>query len=140
MKEHRLRVFEKRMLRRIFAPKSDEVRGGWRKLHNDVFHNFYSSPGIIRLMKSSKMRRAGHVACMMGKRNTYRILVGKSEGKRPLGRPRHGWEDNVKWIVERGWGGMDSIDLSQDRVQWRALVNIAVNLWVSCNDGKFLSS
>jgi hypothetical protein len=86
--EHRLRVFERRVLRRIFGPKRDEVTGDWRKLHNEERHNLYSSPNIIKLITSRRMRWAGHVARMGEKRNAYRILVGEPEGKRPLGRPR----------------------------------------------------
>jgi hypothetical protein len=86
--EHKLREFENRVLRRTFGPKRDGVTGGWRKLHNEELHNFYSSPSIIRIIKSRRMRWAGHVARMVGKRNVYRLLVGKPEGKRPLGRPR----------------------------------------------------
>jgi hypothetical protein len=82
--EHRLRVFENRALRRIFGPKRDEVTGGWRKLHNEGLHDLYSSPSIIRIIKSRRMRWAGHVARMGEKRNAYRLLVGKSEGKRLL--------------------------------------------------------
>jgi hypothetical protein len=83
-----LRVFENRVLRRIFGPKRDEVTGEWRKVHNDELHNLYSSPNIIRMIKSRRMRWGGHVAHMGEKRNTYRILLGKPEGRRPLGRPR----------------------------------------------------
>jgi hypothetical protein len=93
--EHKLRVFEKRVLRRIFEPKRDEVKGGWRKLHNEKLHNLCSSPSIIRIIKSRRMRWAGHVARMVEKRNGYRLLVGKPEGKRPLGRPRRRWMDNI---------------------------------------------
>jgi hypothetical protein len=82
--EHRLRVFENRVLRRIFGPKRDEVTGDWRKLHNEEFHNLYSSPNIIRMIKSRRMICTGHVARMRAKRNAYRILVGKPRGKRPL--------------------------------------------------------
>jgi hypothetical protein len=89
-------VFENRVLRRIFGPKRDEVTGGWRTLHNEELHNLYSSPSIIRIIKSRRMRWAGHVARMGTKRNIYRILVGKAEGKRPLGRPRHTWVNNIK--------------------------------------------
>jgi hypothetical protein len=85
---NRLRVIENRVLRRIFGPKGDEVTGGWRKLHNEELHNLYSSPSIIRVIKSRRMRWAGHAAQMGERRNAYRILVGKPEGKRPLGRPR----------------------------------------------------
>jgi hypothetical protein len=83
-----LRVFENRVLRRIFGPERDEVIGGWRKLHNEELHNLYSSPSIIRMINSRRMRSVWHVARMVEKRNAYRIFVGKPEGKRPLGRPR----------------------------------------------------
>jgi hypothetical protein len=88
--EHRLRV-----LRRIFGPKRDGVTGGWRKLHNEELHDLYSSPSIIGMMKSRRMRWVGYVARIREKRNAYRILVGKPEGKRPLGRPRSRWVDNI---------------------------------------------
>jgi hypothetical protein len=94
--EHRLRVFENRMLRRIFGPKRDEVTGDWRKLHNEELHNLYSSPSRIKTTKSWWMRWAGHVARIGEKRNAYRILVGKPEGKRPLGKPRCKWADDIK--------------------------------------------
>jgi hypothetical protein len=86
--EHRLRVFENRVLRRIFGPKRDEVMGEWRKLHNEELHNLYSSPDIIRQVKSRRMNWAGHVARMGEERKVYKVLVGKPEGKRPLGSPR----------------------------------------------------
>jgi hypothetical protein len=107
--EHGLRVFENRMLRGIFGPKRDEVTGGWRKLHNEELHNLYSSPSIIRMIKSRRMRWAGHVARMGEKRTAYRILVGKPEGKRPLGRPRRRWVDNIKMDLRdrMGWWGLD---------------------------------
>jgi hypothetical protein len=89
-------VFENRVLRRIFVPKRDRVTGGWKKLHNEELHNLYSSPSIIRIIKSRMMRWAGHVARMGEKRNVYRLLVRKSEGKRSQGRPRHRWIDNIK--------------------------------------------
>jgi hypothetical protein len=87
--EHKLRAFENRMLSRIFGPKRDAVTGGWRKLHNEELHNLYFSTTVIRIIKSRRMRRAGHVARMGEKRNVYRLLVGKPERKRPLRRPRH---------------------------------------------------
>jgi hypothetical protein len=93
-------VFENRVLRRIFGPKRAVVTGGWRKLHNEELHNLYSSPSIIRMITSKWMRGIGHVARMEEKRNAYRILVGKSEGKRPLGRPRREWTI-LKWVLER---------------------------------------
>jgi hypothetical protein len=93
---------------RIFGPKRDEVTGGWRKLHNGKLHNLYSFPSIIIMIKSRRMRLAGHAARMGEKRNTYRILVGKPEGKRPLGRPKRRWVDNIKMdLREIGWDGMD---------------------------------
>jgi hypothetical protein len=89
-------VFENRVLRTIFGPKRDEVTMSWRKLHNEELHNLYSSPNIIRMTKSRRMRLAEHVARMMGKRIAYRILVRKLDGKRPLERPRRRWVDNIK--------------------------------------------
>jgi hypothetical protein len=94
-KKHRLRVFEKRELRRIFGPKRQED-GSWRKLHNDELHSLYSSLNIVRAIKSRRMRWVGHVARMGEGRGVYRALVGRPEGKRPLGRPRNRWEDNIK--------------------------------------------
>jgi hypothetical protein len=93
--EHRLRAFENRVLRRIFGPKRDEVTGGWRKLYNEELYNLYSSPSIIRMMKARRMKWARHVARMWENRNAYRILVEMPEGKRPLGRPRRMWVDNI---------------------------------------------
>jgi hypothetical protein len=89
-------VFENRVLRRIFGPKRDEVTGEWRKLHNEELHNFYSSPDIIRQVKSRRIRWAGHVARMGKERKVYKVWVGKPEGKRPLERPRHRWEDGIR--------------------------------------------
>jgi hypothetical protein len=94
--EHRLRVFENRVLRRIFGPKRDEVTGGWRKLHNEKLHGLYSSPSIVRVIKARMMRLAGHVARMGEVRGAYKILVGRPEGRIPLGRHRRRWEDNIK--------------------------------------------
>jgi hypothetical protein len=106
------------------------VTGGLRKLHNEELHNLYSSSSIIRMIKSRRMRWAWHVA-RMGEMNAYRILVENPEGKRPLGRPRRGWVDNIKMdLREIGWDGMDWIDLAQDRGQWRALVIAVRNLRV----------
>jgi transcription termination factor 2 len=125
-------VSEKRALRRIFEPKRDEDTGGWRKLHNEELHKLYSSPSIIRIIKSRRMRWAGHVARMgEKKKNAYRILVGKPEGKRPLGRPRRRWVDSIKMdLREIGWDGVNWIDMAQERDQWRALVNTVLNLRV----------
>jgi hypothetical protein len=128
--EHRLGVFENRVLR-IFGPKRDEVTGEWRKLYNEELHDLYSSPSIIRIIKARRMRWAGHVARMGEKRKAYRLLVGKPEGRRPLGRPRRRWLDNIRTdLVEVGWGDVDWIGLAQDRGRWRALVNWVLNLRV----------
>jgi hypothetical protein len=127
--EHRLRVFENRVLR-IFGPKRKED-GSWRKLHNDEIYSLYSSPNIVRVNKSRRMRWAGHVARMAEGRSVYRVLVGRSEGKRPLGRPRRRWEDNTKLdIREIGIDGANWIQLAQDRVQRRAFLNTVMNLRV----------
>jgi hypothetical protein len=103
--ECRLRVFENRVLRRIFGPKRDEVTGEWRRLHNKELYALYSSLNIIQVIKSRRLRWAGHVARMEERRGAYRALVGKPEGRRPLGRPRRRWEDNIKMdLREVGWG------------------------------------
>jgi hypothetical protein len=126
-----LYIIENRVLRRIFGPKRDEVTGEWRKLHNEELHDLYYSPSIIRIIKSRKMRWAGHVVRMGEKRNSYRLLVGKPEGKRPLGRPRRRWVDNIGMdLGEVGWGDLDWIGLAKDRNRWRALVNSVLNLRV----------
>jgi hypothetical protein len=102
-----------------------------RKLHDEELHDLYSSPSIVRIMKLKRMRCAEHVARMGEKRNAYRLLVGKSEGKRPLGRPRRRWLDSIRMdLVEVGWGDVDWIGLAQDRGRWRALVNSAMNIRV----------
>jgi sorting nexin-29 len=104
--EHRLRVFENRVLQRIFGPTRDEVRGEWRKLHNGELHQLYLSPDIIGQIKSRRMRCSGHVARMGEGRNVNRVLVGKPEGKRPLERPRRRWVGGIKMdLGEIGWGG-----------------------------------
>jgi len=128
--ERRLRVFENRVLRRVFGPKRDEVTGEWRKLHNEVLNDLYCSPNIVGVIKS-RMSWAGHVARMRQRRGVYRVLVGKPEGKRPLGRPRGRWEDNIKLdLQDVGCGCMDWMELAQDRDRWRALVNAVMNLRV----------
>jgi hypothetical protein len=124
-------VFENRVLRRIFGPKRDEVKGEWMKLHNEELHNLYSYPDIIRQVKSRQMRWAGHVARMAEERKVYKVLVGKPEGKRPLGRPKRRWEDGIRMDVrEIGLGDVDWIRLSQDRDRWRAVVSAVMNLRV----------
>ena len=129
--ECRLRVFQNRVLRRVFGPKRDEVTGEWRKLHNEELSNRYSLPNIVLVVKSRRMRWAGHVARMGEDRGVHRVLVGKPEGKRPLGRPRRRWENNIKKdIQEVGRGCGDWMELAQDRDRWRALVNTVMNLRV----------
>jgi hypothetical protein len=119
------------VLRKIFRPQWDEIAFGWRELHNEEFHNLYSSPDIIRMTKSRRMRLAGYVTHMGAKRNAYRILVGKPEGKRPLEGPGHSQEDNIKMdFREIVGGGIDWIHLAQDRDQWQTLVNMVVNIRV----------
>jgi hypothetical protein len=123
-------LFENRVLR-IFGLKRDEVTGEWRKLHNEELRDLYSSPSIIKIIMSRRMRWAGHVAEMGEKRNAYRLLVGKPEGERPLGRPRCWWVDNIRMdLGEVGWGDVDWIGLAKDRNGWRALVNSVLNLRV----------
>ena len=102
--KHRLRVFENRALRRIFGPRRDGVTGEWRKLHSEELNDLYSSPNIVRVIKSGRMRWAGHVARMEVGRVVHKVLVGKPEGKRPLGRPRRRWEDNIKMDLEEVGG------------------------------------
>jgi hypothetical protein len=103
--EHRLKVFENRVLRKIFEHTRDEVTGEWRKLHSEELNNLYSSPDIIRQMKSRRIRWAGHVAHMRKERNVYTVLVGKPEGKRPLGRPRRRCEDEIRMDLRGDWLG-----------------------------------
>jgi hypothetical protein len=129
--EHRLKVFENRVLRRTFGAKREEVTGEWRRLHNEERNDLYCSPNIVRVIKARRMRWAGHVAFMEEKRGVYRVLVGKPEGKRPVGRPRRRWEDNIKMDPQEVmWRGMEWIDLVQDRDRWRAVVNAVMNIWV----------
>ena len=114
--EHRLRVFENKVLRKIFWAKRDGITGEWRKLHNSELNALYSSPNIIRSLKSRRLRWAGHVARMGQSRNAHRVLVEKPEGKRPLGRPRRRWEDNIKMdLREVGCDPRDWIALAEDR-------------------------
>ena len=98
--ERKLRVFENRVLRRIFASRRDEVMGEWRRLHNEELNDLYSSPNIVRVIKLRRMRWAGHVARMGEEMVVYRVLVGKPEGRRPLGRPRRRWADNIRMDLQ----------------------------------------
>jgi len=129
--ERKLRVFENMVLRRIFGPRRDEVTGELRILHNEELNDLYSSPNIVRLIKSRRMRWAGHVERMVEERGVYRVLVGKPEGRRPLGRLRRRWVDNVRMdLQEVGCGYLDWIRLAQDRDRWRKLVSAVMNLRV----------
>jgi hypothetical protein len=124
--KHRLRVFENSVLRRIFGPKRDEVTGEWRKLHDEELHSLYSSPDIIRQVKSRRMRWAGYVARMGEERKVYKVWVGKPEG-----RPMRRWEDGIRMdLREIGLGSVDWIRLAQDRHRWRAAVSAVMNLRV----------
>jgi transcription termination factor 2 len=126
-----LRVFENRVLRRVFGPKRDEVTGEWRKLHNEELSDLYSLPNIVRVVKSRRMRWAGHVARMEEGRGVYRVLVGKPEGKRSMGRPRHRWEDKIKMDLQEVGGSCgDWMEMARDRDEWRALVGAVRNLRV----------
>jgi len=129
--ERKLRVFENMVLRRIFGPRADEVRGEWRRLNNEELNDLYSSPNIVRVIKSRRMRWPGHVARMGEEKGVYRVLVGKPEGKRPLGRPGRRWVDNIRMDhQEVGCGYMDWIGLAQDRDSWRTHVSAVMNLGV----------
>ena len=128
--ERRLQVFENRVLRRVFGPKRDEVTGEWIKLHKEELRDLYSLHNIVRVVKSRRMRWAGHVARIGEGRGVHRVLVGKPKGNRPLGRPRYRWEDNIKMDLQEVGGGGDWMELAQDRDRWRALVNAVMNLRV----------
>jgi hypothetical protein len=113
------RVFENRILRRIFVPKRNEVTGEWKKLHSEELHILYSSPNIIRQIKSRRMRWAGDVARLGEEGKLYRVLVGNPEGKRQLGRLRRRWEDGIRMdLREIGWGCVEWIQLAQDTSRW----------------------
>ena len=122
--ERKLRVFENMVLR-------DEVTGEWRRLHNEELNDFYSPPNNVRVIKSSRMRWDGHVSRICEDRGAYRVLVGRPEGKRPLGRPRRKWVDNIRMdLQEVGCGFMNWIGLAQDRDGWRSLMSAVMNLRV----------
>jgi hypothetical protein len=116
-------------MRIIFGPKRKKVAGSGRKLHHEELYNLYTSPNVIRLIKT--MRWTGHVACMEQMKNSYRILLRKPKGKRLLGRPRYRWEDNIRMnLREIGWEGVDWKYLTQNKDQWQALMNMIMNLQV----------
>jgi hypothetical protein len=124
-------MFENRVLRRIFGPMRDEVTREGRKCHNQELRDLYSSPSIVKIIKSTRMTWASHVAQMGEKRNAYRLLAGKPEGKRPLGIPRRRCVDNIRMdLGEVGFCDVYWIGLAQDRIRWRALVNSVLNLRV----------
>jgi len=124
--KRKLRVSENLVLRRIFVPRRDEVTGEWRRLHNEELNDWYCSPNIVRVIKSRRMRWAGHVACMGEEWGVYRVLVGKPEG-----RPRRRWVDNIRMdLQDLGCGYVDWTGLAQDRDRWRTLVSAVMNLRV----------
>jgi len=129
--ERKLRVFENIVLRRIFGPGRAEVTGKWRRLHNEELNDLYSSSNIVWVIKSRRMEWAGHVARIGEEMGAYRVLLWKPEGKRPLGRPRRRWVDNIRMgLQEVGCGYMDWIGLAQDRESWRTLVIAVMNFRV----------
>jgi hypothetical protein len=128
--ERKLRVFENMVLRRIFGPRKDEVMGEWRRLHDEKLNDLYYSLNIVQVIKSRRMRWDGHVVHMVEVRGVYRFLVGKLEGRIPLGRPRRRWVDNIGMdLQEVGCGYMDWIGRAQDRDRWRTFVSAVINLW-----------
>jgi len=127
--ERKLRVFENMVLRRLFGPRRVEVTGEWRRLNNEELNDLYSSPNIVRVIKSRIMRWPGHVARMGEERGVYRVMVGKPERRRPLGRPRRRWVDNIRMdLQEVGCVYMDWIGLAQERDRLRTLVSAVMNL------------
>jgi len=129
--ERKLRVFENKVLRGIFGPRRGEVTGEWRKLHNEELNDLYSSPSIVRVIKSRRMRWVGHVARMGEVMGVYRVLVGKPEERRPLGRPRRRWVGNIRmYLQEVECRYVDWIGLAQDRDRWRTVVSAVMNLRV----------
>jgi len=129
--ERKLKVFENMVLRRIFGPTRDEIKWEWRRLHNEELNDLYSSPNIVRVIKSRRKRWAGHVARMGEESGVYRFLVGKPKGKRPLMSPRRRRVDNIRMdLQEVGCGYRDWIGRTLDRDNWRTLVSAVMNLRV----------
>ena len=124
-------MFENKILRKIFGDKGDEITGEWRKLHNTELYALYSSPNIIKNLESRRLRWAGHVARVKQSRNAYRVLVGKPEGNRLLGRQRHGWKDKIKMdLMEVGCDPRGWVVLAEDRDQWWTYVKAVMSLRV----------
>ena len=141
MEEHRLRVLENRVLRKIFGPMRGEVTEDWRKCHNEELRDLYSSPNIFRIIKSRRIGWAGHVARMGDRKGAYRVMVGKPGEKRPLGRPGLRWEDNIKMDLQECFGGVwTGLIWLRIRDRWRTLVNAVMNLRVPSYAGNFLTS
>jgi len=131
LREERILRVSENMALRIFGRRRDEVTGEWRRLHNEELNDLYSSPNILRVIKSRRMRWAGHVARMGEERGVYRVWVGKPEGKSALGRPRHSWVDNIRTeLQEVGCGYMDWIGRDQDRDRSRTLMSAVMKLRV----------
>jgi hypothetical protein len=132
-------VFEYRVLKGIFGPKTEEVTGEWRNIHNEELNDLFFSTSFVRVIKSRRKGWAGHVARMGVRGCIFRVLMGKPKGKRPLGRPRNRWEDSIKMdLQETGCGGTDCIELAQNRDRWWARVNAVMNFRVLQNVGNFL--
>ena len=137
----RVANYWQRRNRLFMEPGRNEVTGEWRRLNNEELNDLYASPNIVWVIKSKRMRWAGHVARTGGERGVYRVLVGKPEGRRPLGRPWRRWVDNIRMdLQEVECGYMDWIGLAQDRDRWWTLVSAVMNLRVPRNAGNFLTS
>ena len=139
MEERGLRVFENRVLRRIFGPKRDEVTAEWKKLHNEELNDLYFSPSIVRVIKSRRMRLAGHAARVGEWRGVYWVMVGNPRERDHLGDPGADWRIILRRIFRKWDGGMDWIDLARNRDRLRAFVNVVMNFRVPQNAGNFLT-
>jgi len=129
--ERKLRVFENIVLKRIFGPRRDEVTGEWRRLHNEELNDLFSSSNIVLVIKNEQNEMGWECGTYGGGQEVYRVLVGKPDGKRPLGRPRRRWVDNIRMdLQEVGCGYMDLIGMAQDRDRWRTIVSAVMNFRV----------